>query len=165
MNVAAPQPGRLPAPQAHPPEQQHDQAVPRAAARAEHRHELRAGRTVDLGGQLPQPVHGTQPIEQAAFFTRRLHREIPAVGELVDLPQHPARRLARGHRVRQQSPTATSTRLIRRSHRTGAAPGPGRTTTAIPSRGAGVYFSQTMNRPRSRPASGHDLPVAPHQRR
>lgn len=55
--------------------------------------------------------------------------------------------------------------MIRRSHRTGSDPGPGRTTAATPSRGAGVYFSQTMNRPRSRPASGHARPVAPHQHR
>ncbi len=44
-------------------------------------------------------------------------------------------------------------------------PGPGCTTVATPSRGAGVYFSQTMNRPRPRPASGHGLPVDLHHRR
>ncbi|MGW0898373.1 hypothetical protein ACWD0G_15455, partial [Streptomyces goshikiensis] len=91
MHIAAPQPRGLPAPQPHPPEQQHDQAVPRAAARDEHRHQLDVGRPVHLDDRLPQALNRPQPVEQAPVLARGLRRQIPAVGELVDLPQHPTR--------------------------------------------------------------------------
>ncbi|MFE2147952.1 hypothetical protein ACFXA3_40580 [Streptomyces sp. NPDC059456] len=74
MHVAAAKSGGLPAPQAHSPEQQHDQAVPRAAARDEHRHQLGVGRPVHLGDRLPQAVNGSHLAEQAPVLAGGFRR-------------------------------------------------------------------------------------------
>ena len=91
VHIAAPQPARFTAAQPRPRHQQHDQPVPRRAARAQQRDDLLVRRPVHRRLRLPQPVPGTQPPAHPAVLAPCLLRQVARIGDLIDQRQQAAR--------------------------------------------------------------------------
>lgn len=104
VHVTAAQPGHLATSQPRPRHQQHDQPVTCRPARREHGRDLLIRGPVHTALRLVQAMPRPQPICQARVLALRLHRQVTAIGQLVNLAEHPPRRLPGRHHEGQETP-------------------------------------------------------------
>jgi hypothetical protein len=85
MHVAAAQPQHFGPAQPGPRHQQHDQPVPRRAARPEHRDDVSISGPAHWPFRLVQPVPGPHPPRHPRVLAPGGFRQIPVIGQLVKL--------------------------------------------------------------------------------
>ena len=124
MHVAAAQPAQLAAAQPGPGHQQHDQPIPRRAARPQQRDDILVAGPFDRTLRFVQPVPGPHPPRHPAVLAPGRRRQIPVVGHLIQQRHQMPTRLALGDRVDHHR--------AHRGQHTVDPPGPARRRTSRP---------------------------------
>ena len=170
VHVAAAQPEHLAAAQPGPRHQQHDQPVPRRAARPQQRDDIGVGGPVHRPFRLVQPVPGPHPPPRPAVLRRAPRRQVRVIGDLVTAACTRRPGAVPSVTACTTMPrTAASTALTRRADLAGAVPGPASTTApgpaSMPDTSGPACASHVMNSPSCPLPACQSLPVRAHHRR
>jgi len=104
VHITAAQPAQLAAAQPGSGHHQHEQPVPRRAARPQQRDDLLIAGPVDGCLGFPQPVPGPHPPAHPATLAPRHFGKITIVGDLVEQRHQTRRGLPGGDRVHHHAP-------------------------------------------------------------